>query len=523
MRGRNIIFTAALLTVAALASARSPMPAPVMTQSGPVIGIQADGVRAFKGIPYAQPPVGPLRWRAPKRPRPWTEPLDAAAFGPICLQPDNVLTAGQASNQAASEDCLTLNVWAPEQRAAPRPVLFWIHGGGFRFGSGAIPGETFATQDAVVVSINYRLGPLGWIAHPALKSKAANFGLQDMILALNWVQNNIAEFGGDPNNVTIFGVSAGGMAVNLLLASDAASGLFHKAIAQSGYGTWALPRSRRAAQPAPLSMSMGAAESAEVIAETVIARVTNAKQTRKHLRRLDGQALVEAVSGFQVPIVDGVTVLEEPAIRFMRGQQAKVPFMTGGNSFEGSVMAGSGISAATLAADFAADLASARGLYAADFAVSEAQGLARLFGDNRYLLAAHSMGLSMANSGAPTWLYYVDFVAPAQRQQVPGAPHGGDAMILLGGHLSPDPEVQAVARRMQQYWLQFARTGNPNGATSSRTDGVERADSWPAFDAQRQAWLRIGSTDRAAPGLLADKLALLNRRYLQRIAPVQNR
>ena len=502
-----------LLTILASTShGRDPMPAPVMTSAGPVIGVRTDQVRSFKGIPYARAPVDKLRWRGPRRPRPWNEPLDASAFGPVCLQPESALRG----NASMSEDCLTLNVWTPAERAAPRPVLFWIHGGGFRFGSGQIPGEVFASQGAVVVSINYRMGPLGWMAHPALKSKAANFGLQDMTLALNWVQNNIAAFGGDPNNVTIFGVSAGGMAVNLLMASDAAQGLFHKAIAQSGYGTWALPRSRLAQPQAPLNMANQAPESAEAIATALISRLTDAPQNRATLRGLDGQRLVDAVEGFQVPIVDGITILEEPAIRFLRGQHAKVPFMTGGNSYEGSVMPGSGISIRVFRSDLGADLARARALYADDFDVSESQGFARLFGDNRYLLAAHSMGLSNAAAGAPTWLYYVDFVAAAQRDTLPGAPHGGDAMILLGGHLSEDPQVRAVAKRMQRYWLRFAATGNPNGAADAADSAMTR---WPAFEADRQQWLRIGTSDRSEAGVLSAKLALLQERYQRRIAP----
>lgn len=501
-----------LTLLTGIGQAREPMPAPVMTNAGPVIGVRTDQVRSFKGIPYARAPVDKLRWRAPRRPRLWQEPLDASTFGPVCLQPANPLT----DTTTMSEDCLTLNVWTPADRAAPRPVLFWIHGGGFRFGSGQFPGEVFASQDAVVVSINYRMGPLGWMAHPALKSKAANFGLQDMILALNWVQNNIAAFGGDPNNVTIFGVSAGGMAVNLLMASDAARGLFHKAIAQSGYGTWALPRSRSAAQPAPLSIAHQPPESAEAIATALISRITDAPQNRATLGALDGQRLVDAVEGFQIPIVDGVTILEEPGIRFLRGQHNQVPFMTGGNSYEGSVMPGSGISIPTFRSDLGADLERARGLYADDFDVSETQGFARIFGDNRYLLAAHSMGLSNAAAGAPTWLYYVDFVAQAQRDSLPGAPHGGDAMILLGGHLSADPQVRAVAKRMRRYWLQFAATGNPNGSAGGNN---ESASEWPQFDAKRQQWLRIGNSDRAEAGVLAAKLELLQERYRTRIAP----
>ena len=196
-----------------------------------------------------------------------------------------------------------------------------IHGGGFRAGSGNISGEVFASHDVVVVSINYRLGSLGFFAHPALDAEQANFGLLDMVLALQWVRDNIDQFGGDPGNVTIFGVSAGGMAVDLLMVSQAARGLFHRAIAQSGYATWALPRTRQAGDPQPLDMYAGPAQSAEKIASDLVARITDAPQTRQLLRTLDGQQLVEAVVGFQVPIVDGTSLTEEPGILFLRGQQ----------------------------------------------------------------------------------------------------------------------------------------------------------------------------------------------------------
>ena len=516
---RSSISTVIALWLASLgstSSAREALPAPIMTNDGPVIGVVREHFRSYKGIPYARAPVARLRWRAPVRPRPWTEPLAASAYGPACLQPDTQALA----DTATSEDCLTLNVWTPAQPATPRPVLFWIHGGGFRFGSGQIPGEVFARQGAVVVSINYRMGPLGWMAHPALKSKSANFGLQDMTLALNWVQDNISHFGGDPNNVTIFGVSAGGMAVNMLMASETARGLFHKAIAQSGYGTWALPRSRLAATPGPLSMSQAPAESAEAIGRALIARITDAKQSRSTLRGLDGQRLVDAIDGFQLPIVDGSTIIEEPAIRFMHGQHARVPFITGGNSFEGSVMPRSGISIATFKNDLGTHLEHAQRLYDDDVAVHDRQGYQRQFGDNRYLLAAHSMGRSSARSGAPTWLYYVDFLASAQRDHLPGAPHGGDAMMLFAGHRSEDPEVQAVALRMQRYWLAFAASGNPNG---SRAEQANSPALWPTFDERQQRWLRIDSTDRVEPRILGAKLDWLESRYRSRVAALRKR
>jgi para-nitrobenzyl esterase len=172
---------------------------------------ESNGILAFKGIRYAAAPTGTLRWQAPRPAQRTREAIEATAYGPACLQP-----AAARAASATSEDCLFLNVWTPDlDRDQRRPVMVWIHGGGFRTGSGRLPGEVLAAEDVVVVSMNYRLGPLGFMAHEALPNRTANFGLLDMIAALDWVQRNIRSFGGDPSNVTIFGLSAGGQAVNL--------------------------------------------------------------------------------------------------------------------------------------------------------------------------------------------------------------------------------------------------------------------------------------------------------------------
>ena len=233
----TICLTVLLMMTAVQVHARLSQPGLVDTTHGPYRGVLQNDVWSFKGMSYARAPIGTLRWAPPVAPEKFADPRPAVQFGPACVQPPSESIA------RVSEDCLSLNVWSPVD-AHQAPVMVWIHGGGFLTGSGQIPGERLA-QDTVIVSINYRLGPLGFFSHAALDNAQANFGLLDMTQALRWVRDNIAAFGDDPDNVTVFGVSAGGMAVNLLMVHEDAQGLFHKAIAQSGYGTWSLPRAKK--------------------------------------------------------------------------------------------------------------------------------------------------------------------------------------------------------------------------------------------------------------------------------------
>lgn len=492
---RNLLFLLCLLSPTILIAEQPETQ--LNTSQGVVEGQLSDGIYSFKGIPYARPPLGDLRWRAPQPAQPHEGVLAAMEFGPRCLQ-----SSRQAG--AMSEDCLLLNVWTAGLDAAKRPVMLWIHGGAFRAGSGNIPGEVLAREGAVVVSINYRLGPLGFFADPALASQGVNFGLQDMTLALQWIRDNIKAFGGDPERVTIFGVSAGGMAVNMLMVSEQAQGLFSGAIAQSGYATWALPRSAQAPESGVKTMNMQAAEAAETISRKIIERVDAGATTAAAKRQLDGKKLVNALRGFQLPIVDGSTLREEPALLFQRGQQHKVPYMTGGNSFEGSVMMGTLISIDAYAAMLGERQARARQLYASDFSHSEQRGFQRMFGDNRYLLSARVLGQSMEAVNTPAWLYYVDFLAADKRGKSAGTSHGSDGYYLFGGHISPDPEVQELARQLRHYWLNFAASGNPNG------EGLPR---WPAYRAENDQWLVLGVESQAQAGVLKDKLDLLESHY----------
>jgi para-nitrobenzyl esterase len=487
------------------ASTAPAIAAPTATApAGTFNGVEENGVLAFKGIRYAQAPTGSNRWQPPKPPGTSRKPADAMTFGAACLQPKSE----QPLATPTSEDCLFLNVWTPDlDRTKLRPVMVWIHGGGFRTGSGAIPGEVFARQDVVVVSINYRLGPLGFMAHKALRNKVANVAILDMVAALDWVKNNIQAFGGSPHNVTIFGVSAGGQAVNMLMVSPLATGRFHKAIAQSGYAAWALPRAVGAPAPAPKGADLGPAESAEAISEALIGRFEEGRQSSRLLSRLDGQALVDAVEGFQLPIVDGTSLPEEPAALFRQGRQARVPYMTGGNSFEGSVMPGSGISVPAFESMLGPDLPALKTAWADDFAVSHERGVARIFGDNRYLLSARLLASAMSTVQKDSWLYYVA-LSPAQRSaEWPGTPHGYDSALLFGTDKNANTSVRDLGIRMQQYWLAFARKGRPDAPGLA---------PWPAYIAATDRWMVFSDRDAEQSGVLREKLDLLTARYERR-------
>ena len=475
----------------------------VTAPSGVFRGVaDSGGMLAFRGIRYAASPAGPHRWQAPRQPLRPAGTIDATAYGPACLQP--------APASTTSEDCLFLNVWTTGTDAKEkRPVMVYIHGGGFLSGSGNIPGETLASRGVVVVSMNYRLGPLGFMAHEALPRKVANFGLLDMVAALDWVQRNISAFGGDPDNVTLFGVSAGGQAVNMLMVSPLAAGKFHRAIAQSGYAAWALPRSKTAPVPAPLAADLGPAESAEAASRALVARVDPRAGSAAQLERLDGQALVNAVRGFQLPIVDGSSLPEEPAFLFLRGQQAAVPFMTGGNSFEGSDMPQSGITPDALERMLGSDFAALQRLYAEDFEVGRDRGIARLFGDYRYLLSARLLATSMARVGQDAWLYYVD-LAPGQRQPGwPGTPHGYDLSLLLDTDRNASAETRLLGERMRRYWIEFARHGRPDPAGLA---------SWQPCCADADRWMVLGDRDAMQESVIKEKLDLLANRHSRRLS-----
>ena len=474
----------------------------VRAAQGMLTGFAENGRTVFKGIPFARPPVGDLRWRAPVKPI--VRDQVAGAFGPQCTQ---------KAVPASQENCLYLNVWTNGLDQKKQPVMVWVHGGGFRGGSGNIDGHALAGEGVVVVSFNYRLGPIGFFAHNELPG-ALNFGLLDMVAALEWVQTNIEAFGGDPANVTIFGVSAGGQAINLLMACPSANGLFHRAIAQSGYGTWPLPRIRGLKAPWLKNWLGEPVEDAVSVSRALTAELSGTDDMGS-LRRLAARDLVNALDGFQLPIVDGVSLPDEPAVVFMQGEQADVPYLTGGNSYEGSVQRGSGITLAEVASGFAYADKAVRAEYIADMAGDEKLGWKRVFGDLRYVLSAHILTDAMSTVSSSAWRYYVDFVPVAYKDEWPGTPHAMETIFLFSGDASPDPEVQALSRRMRGYWTRFAKFGDPNGNPTNRLLNA-RDLTWPPSTRAVPKWLVFAHEDRIEEKPLGDKLGLLSGHYMRR-------
>ena len=503
-------------------AAEPPNPFLVQTDAGPVQGFAPEGsddIAAFLGIPFAQPPEAELRWRSPQPVPSWAEPVQANDYRPICPQ-------GRAQ-LPQSEDCLYLNVWTPIDRTGdePVPVMVWIHGGGFRAGNGRLGdapetgrGAGLARRGVMVVSIQYRLGALGFFAHPALAAEAAasgepegSHGVLDMIAALDWVRRNAAAFGGDPDRVTIFGVSAGGMAVNTLMSTPASAGLFHRAIAQSGYGTWRLPHLSEARWGLPSARDQGAALIAEAGLEF------GNEPSTDDLRSVPFEKLNALGTGFWVPIT-GDVLPDEPGIVFARGEQHDVPYITGGNSFEGTIFRAFTMTPGDYFATFGKREGRARALYGADGetdADAERIAAATLFGDQRYVISARYLAEQMKTVSSPARTYYFQFVPEAQRETFPGAPHGSEVSYVFADPGDPDSERYpgadgaALADAMAGYWTRFAATGDPNG------DG---APEWPEYDAESDTWMVLDAPKaEATAGLLKDRLDLLEAVYLERV------
>ncbi len=467
----------------------------ITTTSGVYSSTQNNNLNSVKGIRYGQA----ARWHEPSAVVS-QQRFSGEQYGAQCHQPQR-----PGTDTKVSEDCLYLNVWH-QDGADKQPVMVWIHGGGFRFGSGETPGEQLAQHGVVVVSLNYRLGPLGFIKHPLLPNESANLGLKDMELALRWVQDNIHQFGGDKNNVTIFGVSAGGMAVNLLLASPHASGLFHKAIAHSGYATWPLQRTASMQDDNIFHWSGNNPANAEQQASAMFAKLAHADSDLNDLQTLDPTTLINAIEGFQLPIVDGVSLPEEPAVLIEQGSYNRVPLITGGNRYEGSVMPGAQVTSVMMSDWFMNDHDAVANLYSEEWSTSNQQAWQRMFGDLRYLLSAVVTAEASQYFDQPAYLYYHQ-LSGEQAANPLGMPHGSDAYILWYGHRSEDVRVREATNSMRQYWVNFAHTGNPNGKGLAQ---------WEAFSADKQNWLVFDNGSSNQAGLLKNKMDFLKAKYQAR-------
>ena len=492
---------AAIVGVAMLSSATSglpavaaPSPEQVSIDSGAVQGVALDGVLSFKGVPFAAPPVGDLRWRPPQPAAAWSGVRRADRYGHDCMQkpfPSDAAPLGTAP----AEDCLVLNVWRPAEAAPGKlPVMVWIYGGGFVNG-GSSPavysGATFARKGVVFVSFNYRLGRLGFFAFPALSREQAgaplgNYGYMDQIAALQWVRRNIAAFGGDPDNVTVFGESAGGGSVHMLLTSPAGRGLFNKAIIESGGGRSDLMGPRR------VSADLPNLPSGETIGVNFARSVGIEGQDADALARLralpanqigDLDMMSMRGSGpptYAGPMEDGKIVVEPPQQAYLAGREARVPLIIGANS------ADIGLSFAKstdeLFAPFGPDRQRAAAAYDPDHTGDVRAVGSRVAMDKMMVEPARFVAATLADQGLPTYEYRFSYVAASMcGQWLAGAPHATEipyvfdtVAVKYGKDLTAQDE--AIAQTANSYWVNFARSGDPNGP------GLPR---WPRYSAAR--------------------------------------
>lgn len=445
----------------------------VAISSGKLAGSPADasGIVSFKGIPYAAPPVGNLRWKAPQPVPHWDGVRDATHFGHQCWAAKAFAGPAVANS---SEDCLYLNVWSgAKSRSAKLPVMVWFHGGGFQFGSGSDPasdGTMLAKKGVVVVTLNYRLGVFGFLSRPDLDAesggrKSGMYGIQDLIAALTWVKDNISQFGGDPDNVTVFGESAGSHAIGILMSSPLAKGLFHKAIGESG-AFW-----ESEIRPYGDAQATGVALGAQLNAPTL-----------ERLRQISAAELVDATDwNLEVatkfsPVVDGYVLPELPYLRFKNGRQNDVPLIAGWNMAEGSLFHGYSLPHDTAKAftDAAAKKFGTENMkdflqhYPASSAEQAAQSAEALVGDLSIKYETWTWALQQQKTGrSPVFVYNFSFTSPF----TPVAGHVTEVAYVFGNFL-PRPfhgkaaataQDHAMSEAIQSYWTNFARTGNPNG------------------------------------------------------------
>ncbi|MBN9662226.1 MAG: carboxylesterase family protein [Acidobacteria bacterium] len=490
------------------------------TAAGKVRGVAlpAPGGAVFKGIPFAQPPVGDLRWKPPVAAKAWTGVREATEYGAPCAQVSAEWNAKTAA--AGSEDCLTLNVWTPQWPArGARPVMVWIHGGANMGGSArgaggiepAFDGASLASRGVVVVTVQYRLGIFGFFAHPELTAESAhhgsgNYGLLDLAAALQWVKANIAQFGGDPKNVTIFGQSAGAMDVGYLMVSPLAQGLFHRAIAQSGT---VLIGGR------PTATLAQAEETGRQLAAKMNAPATGAPA---YLRKLSTAEVLKASPPYggggplrPAPDVDGYFLTKSPGELFASGAQAAVPLMIGNNGREWNFTGPEDGLKKGIAATFGSLAPQALKLYGLDGGAPQ-QGYppygnaGSQFSTDTSFRCPSVLIAGQHSRRAPTYQYEFT-VGPVEK----GTPHSGELQYVFGVRgvqetADPDP---TQTKRVQGYWVNFAKSGDPNGA------GLPR---WPKYDAAKREYLELSNEGPIVKADLRGKVCSLFIEAIQQTA-----
>jgi para-nitrobenzyl esterase len=503
-------------------------------------GTVAQNSRSFLGIPYAKPPVGDLRWKAPQKPDPWPDLRTATEFGKRCAQLGDPALQNAPSTD---EDCLYLNVWTPMPvPVAPLPVMVWIHGGGNVNGSASEPvpfvniGAFYSGQiltenhGVIVVSLNYRLGVFGFFSHPSLTAEGTrgNQGLLDQLMAIQWVHDNIARFGGDPNNVTIFGESAGSFDVCMHVASPLSRGLFHRAISESG-GCTTRQRTR---------------QDAETAATVMATKLSCAGTDAQALACLRGKPVMEllnapsdaAAGAGSGPNVDGTFMTDQPRALYDSGQIAKVPYLLGSNTDEGTLFLTTRPATevqykATLNATFCGSattscdraIAVAAQYQMTDFTNDQPNpataALARVIGDSRLVCTTFDTAQRMTHAGAAVFMYNFDIPVPAAVEALLppgthlGATHGSELTSVFGTSptFAADAQAKGASDLIQRYWTNFAKTGDPNGGADLK---------WPAFTESMNVRMNLAFQPSVVTNFRADKCAFWQVGYaMQFLAP----
>ncbi len=481
---RLLLFSVVLRLAAAITD-------PVRVEQGKLSGVAGatPEVRVFKGVPFAAAPIGDLRWRAPKPAPKWTGTRNAADFGAICMQRRPNAAGINGDPRPMGEDCLYLNIYTAAKSAKDKlPVMVWIHGGALTAGAGSIyDGEQLARKGVVVVTINYRLGVFGFFAHPELskesdRAASSNYGLLDQIAALQWVQKNIAAFGGDPKTVTIFGESAGSWSTNLLAASPLARGLFQRVIGESG------------AQFEPMKSLARAEEAGAKFGTLGELRAKPAEALQSGI----GAAFVGAVGGYSGPVVDGWCLPEDVYTIYAKSKQADVPLLIGSNADEGTMFTPATASLQSLkelAQRYGPDAEAFLKLYPAQSDTEAWRAQANSMRDQVFGWEMRTWARMQSKTGkSKVYLYFFSRVPPGPAATRMGAYHSAEIAYVFHNTHRPGRQWEEADHQlsevMSSYWVNFATTGDPNS---------KGLPAWPPYDPKKDLLMGFGDKIEVAP------------------------
>lgn len=506
-------FTTTVLAALAVCVAAAADDAAIRVDGGLISGIEDNGARAYLGVPFAAPPTGDLRWKAPQPVVPWDGVRACDAFGPICPQtPYPAMSIYVQPEMEQSEDCLNLNIWTTGEPGDKRPVMVWIHGGALTRGAGSLPiynGAYLAKKGVVLVTINYRLNVFGFLAHPELTAESpnatsGNYGILDQIAALEWVQRNVEQFGGDADNVTIFGESAGSWSVNFLMASPLAEGLFHRAIGQSGAAFAGNPRLSEPAGDVPPAEAGGVAFAEAAGADSIEAlRALSTEEILGAYAALPDDAPFRATAN-----VDGYVLPDTVLNRFRSGAFNQVPVIVGSNANEMTSLADpTTVPAAKEALDAWVEetFGDHAGEFYTHYPIEGPTGVRDAYlaalRDRWFTLGMRTWAQLNSAHGNGSYLYFFAKVPPRRGHEFFKAFHAAEIAYVFGNLLSDQAAYteadHALADTLSSYWVNFAKSGNPNA------DGLPQ---WDAYTSETEPYLLIADDPSGDHHLLKQQL-----------------